>query len=282
MTDLVARLADTSTPGLGKISPCHRVCRWDGGGEVWLLTGAAGTPRDGKIIAASPFISGSSRIVLEVGDVLPFGPDRLTGGLSVRLPSVRPGDHALDIVIELLPFVPDSLPRPPFAATFEVAALASELAVYPSAEAFLARVPASKLMSPGGVAPLAPPTGSAAGGPLAGDICCVALVAGKIEHARRLTNPISGLPYFAMTLATDRGRINLACGADAVSGSAPADGAIAQARARLVARVIEIIPAGARKPSPRRTLGPSASRPPLTAARQKPRPSPPPGDPQAR
>ena len=113
---------------------------------------------------------------------------------------------------------------------------------YPSAAGFLSRVPSSKLMSPGGVAPLASGIAADSDRPPSGDLRCVALLAGSIQEVRRLVNPISGQSYYAMTIATDRGLVNLACNVDAVAGPVPTLGAVAQARARLIARLVNFHP----------------------------------------
>ncbi len=143
------------------------------------------------------------------------------------------------MVLELLPFLPERLPALPFEARFEVMGLVSEMTVYPSAADFLSRVPSSKLMSPGGVAPLASGIAADSDRPPSGDLRCVALLAGSIQEVRRLVNPISGQSYYAMTIATDRGLVNLACNVDAVAGPVPTLGAVAQARARLIARLVD-------------------------------------------
>ena len=221
--ELIASLADRADHSLDAGESLYRVCRWEGGGEVWLHVGAEGSSRAGRIVCATPFQSGKGQLRLQVRDVLHLDPTNpLNGGILARWQSQHAGDQALELVLELLPFLPERLPALPFEARFEVMGLVSEMTVYPSAADFLSRVPSSKLMSPGGVAPLAS-AGIAANSdrPPSGDLRCVALLAGSIQEVRRLVNPISGQSYYAMTIATDRGLVNLACNVDAVAGPFP-------------------------------------------------------------
>ena len=241
--ELIASLADRADHSFDAGESLYRVCRWEGGGEVWLHVGAEGSSRAGRIVCATPFQSGKGQLRLQVRDVLHLDPTNpLNGGILARWQSQHAGDQPLELVLELLPFLPERLPALPFEARFEVMGLVSEMTVYPSAAGFLSRVPSSKLMSPGGVAPLASGIAADSDRPPSGDLRCVALLAGSIQEVRRLVNPISGQSYYAMTIATDRGLVNLACNVDAVAGPVPTLGAVAQARARLIARLGRLHP----------------------------------------
>lgn len=228
--DWIVRIA--GEPGKTFSTPHGTYKRVDieGGAQVWIDIGAPGSPLAGKMVGMTPFHDGVGAVKVEVrGAVVLDSTDPLAGGWQVVLPALAEGDLPLPVTIEIVPFRLQTMAAPVFSAYLRIVGLASEATVYPSPAAFLNRAPINKLVSVGGVSPLA------GGGQEGADQRCEALVTGCIEETRQFTNPLSGQPYFLLVVMTDRGRINVLAGGRTLLGAAPVKGAVVQAKARLVA-----------------------------------------------
>jgi hypothetical protein len=252
-SDLLALLAGAAS----QVFECHhgeyRLWRSKEGAELWFhVARNAGGPSPARaivpelgIIALTPFHStrGVVRITVTASVTLQDG-NPLAGAYVCYLPSQREGDRALQIVLEMVPYGLTRQVEPPFEAYVELLGLVTDATIYTSLTDYFVRVTSSQLVAPGTVVPQI--EGSERD---AADLRCMVVVTGVVTECERLESSLSGLPYWRLIVATERGHFDLVAPEAAFDGK-PTVGVLIQAKARLIGRTSSQVDANLPREAP--------------------------------
>lgn len=249
-SDLLALLAGAASQVFECDKGEYRLWRSKEGAELWFHvardTGGPSHARaivpDSGILAVTPFHTtrGVVRVTVTASVTLHDG-NPLAGAYVCYLPSQREGGRELQIVLEMVPYALTHQVEVPFEAYVELLGLVTEATIYTSLTDYFVRVTSSQLVAPGTLVPLI--EGSERD---AADLRCVAVVTGLITECERLANSLTGLAYWRLIVATERGHVDLVA-PEAVLGGKPAVGVLIQAKARLIGRTSNRLDAALRR-----------------------------------
>lgn len=234
----------------------YRIWRSSAGAEIWFhyadrlhAKPVNGAPNDARpassgfdpianLSGMSIVHGGTSDVRLRLVRALATSPKNPLEGLAIgSLGSTRPSERPLVFTFELLGFAQERIASP-ITARVQLTALAQRVWAYPYEQDYLAETPSHRLIALGAVADVTaddlkdlkliyqPRPGS------------LWLLTGSVTRSMRMINPVTSVPYYWMSVSTDRGCFDVIANPGVIQGDI-SNGHIVQAVVTVTGRILE-------------------------------------------
>ena len=216
----VARLAVSSR----RIGSCeagsYTVWRSLDGAELWFhfprLAGERpsaakpGPPTIEGLRAITPFHRGLSRVDLVVERRLGLDPTNpLEGSFRARFPAGRPNTADQTLNVEMVPYALQPIARTPVRAAAQIACFAHAVWAFDSTQHYLERTPKHRRLLAGSFGSVTQEEVPDVKLDYVQSVVSLGLMTGTVQRAIRHRNPLTGMSYYWLQLATRRGAFDI-------------------------------------------------------------------------
>jgi hypothetical protein len=245
--EIIGRLAVSQSRSVVCREGEYRVWRSNGGAELWFHYPArrdessrrspAKSDDIGALEGITPFHRGSSSVTVRVGRILTL--DRknpLEGACLAWLPAATKQSRDQAFVMELVPFARQPLEETPFTTEAQLICFAHALWAYQSVAAYTVNTPQNRRIRPGSLSPVTEKDVPEVRLIYRYSPVTLALVTGVVRKSVRLTNPVTSMPYYWLSLETRRGILDAVANPASIEGDI-SEGNIAQVCGSFVGRL---------------------------------------------